>query len=71
MIIVKVTILIVMITVLYCFFWFSWLKRNLHEVVLMNAIKDYLPKGGLVAGILIIISIIGIFASVIWALFFR
>lgn len=69
MIIVKLTILIVLITAIYIFFWRSYLRSNPIEALKISV--GGAGKGGYILSALVILSIIGILASVIWALFFR
>lgn len=71
MIIVKLTVLCLTATAIYMFFYIPYLKNNPQEIVLANKFDFYVPKGGYVAAILIILSVIGIFASAIYFLFFR
>lgn len=69
MIIVKITILLVMVTALYIWLWRAWLESNPIEA--FKIISGRITKSGLPAIILVILDAIGIFTSVIWALFFR
>lgn len=71
MIIVKLTVLCLIATAIYMFFYIPYLKSNPQEIILANKFDFYVPNGGCVAAILVIFSIIGIFASAIYLLFFR
>jgi len=71
MIIVKLTVLAVMITALYIWIWRAWLKSNPKEALKVAFGKNYVPKGGYMLAIFLLIDIIGIFASAIYLLFFR
>lgn len=71
MIIVKLTILAVMVTALYIWIWRAWLKSNPEEALKTAFNRNYLPKSGYPILVLILVDIIGIFASVIWVLFLR
>lgn len=69
MIIVKITILLVVITAIYTFFWRAYLKSNPIEALKISV--GGVGKGGYVLSALVILSVIGILSSTIWALFFR
>lgn len=69
MIIVKLTILLVMITVLYAWIFRAWLKNNPEEAFKTAFNRSYLPKSGYPLVILFLIDIVGVFASVIYILF--
>ena len=69
MIIIKITILLVMVTALYIWLWRTWLESNPTEA--FKIVSGRITKSGLIATILVLLDVIGIFASVIWALFFR
>lgn len=71
MIIVKLTIFCFITTAIYMFFYIPYLKRNPHEIILTNKFNYYVPKGGYIAAILILLDVIGILASAIYLLFFR
>ena len=71
MIIVKLTILAVMITALYVWIWRAYLQSNPKEVFNIAFRKNYVPKGGCALIILLLIDVIGVFASAIYLLFFR
>lgn len=71
MIIVKITILLLLATVIYWFLIRSYLKGNRREAVKIAFDSKYAPKYIIVFGIMDGLSIIGIFASAIYLLFFR
>ena len=71
MIIVKLTILAILITVVYVWLFRAWLRTNPEEVLKTALTVGYLPKCGYPIILLIIIDIVGVFASVIYLLFFR
>ena len=71
MIIVKLTVLAVMVTALYIWIWRVWLKSNPEEALKTAFNRSYLPKSGYPIIILLLLDIIGIFASAIYLLFLR
>lgn len=71
MIIVKITILLILITVVYRKFWTAWVKSNPEEMFKMTFSRSYIHKGAYPLFILMIIDIIGVFASAIYLLFIR
>lgn len=71
MMIVKLTILFVLLTAIYMYFWKAWLKTNPKEVFKMNFNKEYLPKSGYPLIPLIFFDVAGIIASAIYFLFIR
>ncbi len=71
MIIVKLTVLAVMVTAVYVFLYKSWISQNPREVFKITFDKDYFPKPIKFLALLVVIDIIGIFASAIYLLFFR
>lgn len=71
MIIIKITILLVLITVVYRRLWSAYVKSNPEEMFKMAFNRSYIHKGAYPLIILMIIDIIGVFASVIYFLFIR
>ena len=71
MIIVKLTILAILITVVYVWLFRAWLRTNPEEALKTALTVGSLPKCGYPIILLIIIDIVGVFASVIYLLFFR
>lgn len=71
MIIVKLTVLAVMVTALYIWIWRAWLKSNPTEALKIAFGKNYVPKGGWMLIVFLLIDIVGVFASAIYLLFFR
>lgn len=71
MIILKMTVLCLVLTAIYMFFYIPYLKRNPQEIILSDLFKSYVPKGGYVAAILVLLDIIGFLASAVYLLFFR
>lgn len=71
MMIVKLTILFVLLTAIYMYFWKTWLKANPKEVFKMSFNKEYLPKSGYPLIPLIFFDVVGIIASAIYFLFIR
>lgn len=71
MIIVKITILLVMITAVYTWCVKAYLESNLAEAARYEFDDNYMPLYKTMVLILRILRLIGVFASVIWALFFR
>lgn len=67
--IVKITILLVVVSVIYNFFYGNYLRNNPVEVLRLN-FSDYCPWHVVVSGLLIIFSTLGILASIVWLLFF-
>lgn len=70
MIIVKITLLLILITVFYLLAIRVWFEANPSKAFIAN-ISDKHPKWMDGIGYLIVLDAIGIFASVVWALFFR
>lgn len=70
MIIVKLTVLLIIATAIYTWCVKSYLRGNLKETLLYNK-GEYMPKYKVVLALLRMFSIIGIFASAIYFLFFR
>lgn len=66
---VKITILVVVITIIYRFFISVYLKNNPIELYMLKT-KDYTPAYTTIFGWLIITSIILILASTVYLLFF-
>lgn len=71
MIIVKLTVLLLLATVIYAFLIKAYLSGNRKEAVKVAFDKNYVPKYLVALAIIGIITIIGIFASAIYLLFFR
>lgn len=71
MIIVKLTVLAVMVTALYIWIWRAWLKSNPEEALKTAFNRNYLPKSGYPIIFFLLLDVIGVFASVIYLLFFR
>lgn len=70
MIIVKITVLLILITVFYLLAIKTWFKANPYKALVANISNEH-PKWMDGIGYLIVLDAIGIFASVVWALFFR
>lgn len=68
--IVKITILLVVVSVIYNFFYGNYLRNNPIEVLRLK-FSDYCPWYVVVSGLLIIFSTLGILASIVWLLFLR
>lgn len=68
--IVKITILLVVVRVIYHFFYGNYLRNNPIEVLRLK-FSDYCPWYVVVNGLLIIFSTLGILASIVWLLFLR
>lgn len=66
MIIVKITILLTMVVVLLIVLFRAWAEVNP-----LKALVDDYPKWFYMLPLLMFLDVIGIFASVIWFLFFR
>jgi len=71
MIIVKLTVLLVLATVIYSFLIKAYLAGDRKEVAKVAFEGDYQPKYLVILVIMGIVTIIGIFASAIYLLFFR
>lgn len=71
MIVVKITILLIIITVIFRMLVYSYLASNLDKALKIKLNKNYAPWYIWCAGILTILSAIGIIASAIWILFMR
>ena len=65
MIIVKMTILVTMVVMFLIYMFKGWARQN----PLKLALEDY-PWWSYIMSILIILDVIGIFASAVWLLFF-
>lgn len=70
MIITKITVLLILITVFYLLAIKIWFEANPYEALVANISHEH-PKWMDGIGYLIVLDAIGIFASVVWALFFR
>lgn len=70
MIITKITVLLILITVFYLLAIKTWFEANPSKAVVAN-ISGKHPKWMNGIGYLIVLDAIGMFASVVWALFFR
>ena len=68
--IVKITILLIVVSVIYNFFYGNYLRNNPVEVLRLK-FSDYCPWYAVVNGLLIIFSTLGILASIVWLLFLR
>lgn len=68
--IVKITILLVFVSIIYHSFYKTYLRNSPWEVFRLT-FSDYCPWYVVVNGLLRIFSAIGIIASVIWLLFLR
>lgn len=71
MIIVKLTVLLVLATVIYAFLIKAYLAGDRKEAVKVAFDRNYIPKYLITLAIMGIVAIIGIFASAIYLLFFR
>lgn len=71
MIIVKLTVLLVLATVIYAFLIKAYLAGDRKEAAKVAFDGDYQPKYLAILAIMGIVTIIGIFASAIYLLFFR
>lgn len=71
MIIVKITILLLLATVIFAFIIKAYLAGDRKEAIKVAFDSSYQPKYLIALAIMGILTIIGIFASVIWLLFFR
>lgn len=71
MIIVKITFMFILITAAYYLFWGIYIASNSSEALKLHPLYPGAPRGSLIAMILVLISIIGIFASAICILFIR
>lgn len=71
MIIVKITILLLLVTVIYAFIIKAYLAGDRKEAVKVAFDSNYQPKYLAVLAVMGILTIIGIFASAIYLLFFR
>ena len=70
MIVVKITVLLIVITIIFRFFVNSYLRQNPLEALRLSFNKNYTPWYLIVVGTLVLLSILGIVASVVWILFF-
>lgn len=71
MIIVKLTVLAVMVTAVYIYLYKNWLAQNPKEAFKITFDKGYFPKYAVFLSLLMVLDVIGIFASAIYLLFFR
>lgn len=71
MIIVKLTVLLLLATVVYAFLIKAYLAGDRKEAVKIAFDSNYQPKYLIVLAIMGSVTIIGIFASAIYLLFFR
>ena len=71
MIIVKITVLLIVITIIFRLFVNSYLRQNPLEALKISLNKNYAPWYTVIGGMLVLITIIGIVASVVWILFFK
>lgn len=71
MIIVKITVMLILITAVYYLFWKAYIESNLSETLKLHPLYPGAPKGSVMAMILVLLSIIGILASVVYILFIR
>ena len=69
--IVKITVMLVLITAVYCLFWKAYITSNPSEAIKLHPLYPGAPRGFIIVVILVLISIIGIFASTIYLLFVR
>ena len=65
-ILVKITIILIMITLLLLFCFKGWVRNNP-----LQANLEYYPAWAYLMGFLIIVDVICIFVIVIWFLFFK
>lgn len=68
--IVKITILLIVVTLIYRFWIITYLKGNPLENLLLNVSKEFNPWYVYVGGILVFLDLAGILASTIYLLFF-
>lgn len=71
MIIVKLTVLLLLASVIYAFLIKAYLAGDRKEAAKVAFDGDYQPKYLVILAIMGIVTIIGVFASVIYLLFFR
>lgn len=71
MIVVKITILLMLATAIYTFIIRAYLAGDSKEYIKVKFDSDYQPKYLGVLAIMAILTIIGIFASAVYLLFFR
>lgn len=71
MIIVKLTVLLLLASVIYAFLIKAYLAGDRKEAAKVAFGGDYQPKYLVILAIMGIVTIIGVFASVIYLLFFR
>lgn len=71
MIIVKITVLLIVITIIFRLFVNSYLRQNPLEALKVSFNKNYTPWYTIIGGMLVLITIIGIIASLVWLLFLR
>lgn len=71
MIVVKITVLLIVITIIFRLFVNSYLRQKPLEALKLSFNKNYAPWYSIVGGTLVLLSILGIVVSVVWLLFFR
>lgn len=71
MIAVKITVMLVLVTAVYYLFWKAYIASNPSEALKLHPLYPGAPKGSIIAMILVLISVIGVFASAIYLLFIR
>lgn len=71
MIIVKLTILLLLVFIIYAFLIKAYISGNRKEAIKIAFDRNYAPKYLIALAIMGIITIIGIIASAIYLLFFR
>lgn len=71
MIVVKITVFLIVITIIFRSCVGSYLKNNPLEALKVSCNKSHTPWYVFVLGLLCLIINIGIIASVAWFLFFR
>lgn len=71
MIIVKITVMLILITAVYVFFWECYIESNPSERFKLLDKNSDMPRGGYVVAIFVLSSVIGILASAIYLLFVR
>lgn len=71
MIVVKITVLLIVITIIFRLFVNSYLRQKPLEALKLSFNKNYTPWYSIVGGTLVLLSILGIVVSVVWLLFFR
>lgn len=71
MIVVKITVLLIVITIIFRLFVNSYLRQKPLEALKLSFNKSYTPWYSIVGGTLVLLSTLGIVVSVVWLLFFR